>query len=82
MTGGCNGWQDDNGEWRFSITILPEGNRPGQMIFGLKPKNGSEPETKGLPNPSSAKSWPKDTANQPPRSREPCKPPKVTAEVV
>lgn len=48
MTGGYNGWQDDNGEWRFSITILPEGNKPGQMILGLKPEDGSEPETKGL----------------------------------
>ena len=48
MAGGYNGWKDSDGEWRFGITILPEGGTPGQMIFGLLPEGGSEPESKGL----------------------------------
>lgn len=48
MTGGYDGWKDSDGEWRFAITILPTQGEPGQMIFGLAPRDDSEAETKGL----------------------------------
>ena len=48
MIGGYDGWKDEEGDWRFWIAILPEGNTAGQMIYGLSEEGGSKPENKGL----------------------------------